>query len=212
MTDAIKTEDVVTTEDTPTKRPRKAATTETLAISGDPADAFVTRLGVYKLHPSAELPSKGTLDASCYDVRANFGDLDVVTIRYPNNTVGNRTLDITDGKKSVVLRPNERMLVSTQLALDIPRGYDVKVYPRSGLSYKDGITLSNCVAVIDSDYTNELFISIVNISEAPFTLTTGDRIAQIALERLEPTKLVELSEAPGFKGDRVGGLGSTGVA
>jgi dUTP pyrophosphatase len=110
----------------------------------------------------------------------------------------------------VVLRPGERLLVPTGLALEIPPGWEGQVRPRSGLALRHGIGMVNAPGTIDSDYRGEVGVLLINHGAEPFTLRRGDRIAQLVIARVES---VEWEEAEALDGsDRgEGGFGSTGV-
>ena len=104
----------------------------------------------------------------------------------------------------------ERRLVRTGLALAIPAGYEAQVRPRSGRAMKQGLTLPNTPATIDSDYRGELMIALINLGTAPVTVSRGMRIAQIVFQRVEHVDLMEVQDLPpSARGD--GGFGSTGV-
>ena len=109
-----------------------------------------------------------------------------------------------------VLRPGERLLVPTGLALEIPPGWEGQVRPRSGLALRHGIGMVNAPGTIDSDYRGEVGVLLINLGSEPFTLRRGDRIAQLVIARVET---VEWEEAEALDGsDRgEGGFGSTGV-
>ena len=110
----------------------------------------------------------------------------------------------------LTLEPGQRAMVPTGLAIELP-GPDcvALVYARSGLAIKQGVTLSNCVGVIDSDYRGEIKVGLVNLGAAPVTLAPGERVAQLCIAPVwqaafAPTE--ELSDT-----DRgTGGFGSTG--
>ena len=106
---------------------------------------------------------------------------------------------------------SDRMMVPTGLILDIPEGYSVRVHARSGLSLKQGLVLVNAEGIIDSDYVEELFVLMTNISDNPISINNGDRIAQGELVKAEQYILEETSDKPATKTDRNGGMGSTGV-
>lgn len=95
---------------------------------------------------------------------------------------------------------------STGLKMQIPEGYGIELYGRSGLGFKNGIRLSNCTACIDGDYRKEVKIRLQNDSWEPYTVQPGERVAQARLVLLVPTELVE-----GVVEDTDrGGFGSTG--
>ena len=110
----------------------------------------------------------------------------------------------------VVLGPLHRAIVPTGLYLEIPAGFEVQVRPRSGLAAKKGVTVLNSPGTIDADYRGELKVILVNISDEPFTVEPGERIAQIVLARHEQ---IEWEEAASLSDPQraEGGFGSTGT-
>lgn len=112
----------------------------------------------------------------------------------------------------VTLEPGERRLVPTGMAIALPNGYVALVCARSGLALRHGIGLVNAPGIIDAGYRGEIGVILVNHDPStPVTLSRGDRIAQLVIERVERARLVEVSELPGsHRGD--GGFGSTGHA
>ena len=110
----------------------------------------------------------------------------------------------------VVLAPLARAIVPTGLYLEIPRGYEVQVRPRSGLAAKKGVTVLNSPGTIDSDYRGEVCVILVNLSSEPFTVERGERIAQLILARYEQIQWEEVGElSSSDRGE--GGVGSTGT-
>ena len=110
----------------------------------------------------------------------------------------------------VVIKPSERVAVPTGIAIQIPDGWGAFVFPRSGLSLKSGITMCNCVGVIDTDYTGELKAAVINVSDKEFTVNSGDRIAQLVFLPVEKARFVSAEELDDTdRGD--GGFGSTGI-
>ena len=110
----------------------------------------------------------------------------------------------------IVLGPLERTLVPTGLFMEIPEGYEGQVRPRSGLSIKHGISLVNCVGTIDSDYRGELKIPVINLSNIPYAIHDGERIAQLVIAsytRVEPVEVEDITSTNRGKG----GFGSTGT-
>lgn len=110
----------------------------------------------------------------------------------------------------IVLQPLERTLVPTGLFIALPAGYEAQVRPRSGLAIKKGITVLNSPGTIDADYRGEVCVILVNLSNEPFTITDGERIAQMVIARHEQ---VEWSECDvlGETDRGTGGFGHTGV-
>jgi len=113
-----------------------------------------------------------------------------------------------DGER--VLRPGERLLVPTGLALEIPAGWEGQVRPRSGLALRHGIGMVNAPGTIDSDYRGEVGVLLINLGSEPFILRRGDRIAQLVIARVESVEWEE-AEALGGSDRGEGGFGSTGV-
>lgn len=83
------------------------------------------------------------------------------------------------------LRPMERRLIHTGLYIALPQGYEAQVRPRSGLALKHGITVLNAPGTIDADYRGEVGVVLVNLSEEPFVINDGERIAQMVIARHE---------------------------
>ena len=110
----------------------------------------------------------------------------------------------------VVIAPGRSALVPTGLFLEIPKGYEIQVRPRSGLALRRSITVLNTPGTIDSDYRGEVGIVLINHSDSPFTVNDGDRIAQLVLARVEQASFVEV-DSLGTTGRGSGGFGSTGV-
>ena len=109
----------------------------------------------------------------------------------------------------VTLAPLERRLVPTGLYIALPAGYEAQVRPRSGLALKHGITLLNSPGTIDADYRGELGVILANLSDQPFTVADGDRIAQLVIARHE-TVTWEPVEALGDTERGEGGFGHSG--
>ena len=110
----------------------------------------------------------------------------------------------------IVLQPLERTLVPTGLFMALPAGYEAQVRPRSGLAIKKGITVLNSPGTIDADYRGEVCVILVNLSNEPFTITDGERIAQMVIARHEQVEWREC-EVLGETDRGAGGFGHTGV-
>jgi dUTP pyrophosphatase len=124
-------------------------------------------------------------------------------------TDGASGMDLSSTER-VTLMPFERKLVPTGLAIQLEQGFEAQLRPRSGTSIKHGLTLVNCVGTIDSDYTGEIFIPMINLSSTPYTIEIGERVAQMVIARYTSVgvKIVnELDETE--RGS--GGFGSTGT-
>ena len=112
--------------------------------------------------------------------------------------------------QALVLDPLQRMLVPTGLFFAIPAGYECQLRPRSGLALKHGITILNTPGTIDADYMGEIKSLLVNLSDQPFTIMPGERIAQIVVARHEKVEW-ESVEVLDETERGAGGYGSTGV-
>lgn len=109
----------------------------------------------------------------------------------------------------VILRPGERLLVTTGIAIALPVGYEAQVRPRSGLALRHGITLVNSPGTIDADYRGEIGVIVINHGVDPFTIRSGDRIAQLVVAPVCRALLVEVDDLDETgRGD--GGFGHTG--
>lgn len=107
------------------------------------------------------------------------------------------------------LQAMERTLIQTGLFMEIPEGYEAQVRPRSGLAIKHGITILNSPGTIDADYRGEIKVIIINLSQEPFVIQDGDRIAQMIFSSVEQAELIATEELTDtHRGE--GGFGSTG--
>ena len=113
--------------------------------------------------------------------------------------------------ESITLKPFERALIPTGLAIEIPLGFAGFVVPRSGLAIKQGLSIVNAPGLIDSNYRGELKVIAINLdSQEPITINVGDRIAQLVIMKVESLHFQEVAELQ--ESDRgTGGFGSSGV-
>jgi len=108
------------------------------------------------------------------------------------------------------LNPLERKLVPTGLFIALPEGYEAQVRPRSGLALKHGITVLNTPGTIDADYRGEIGVVLVNLSNEPFTIEPGERIAQMVIAKHEQANFLVVEELDETERG-AGGYGHTGV-
>lgn len=134
---------------------------------------------------SQQLPAYATPQSAGMDLRANIED-------------------------PIALRPLERRIVPTGLYIALPEGYEAQVRPRSGLALKHGITVLNSPGTIDSDYRGEIGVLLINLSDTPFVINAGERIAQMVVARHEQAELIEVEELDDTERG-AGGYGHTGV-
>lgn len=138
-----------------------------------------------------ELPAYATRGAAGADVRAN--------------------LRPEDRAAGLTIAPGARMLVPTGLVMEIPEGWEVQVRPRSGLALKNGITLPNTPGTIDSDYRGPVGVPLINLSDVPFVVGHGERVAQMIVAPVVQARFVLTDEAFSATERGEGGFGSTGV-
>ena len=111
--------------------------------------------------------------------------------------------------ESVTLRPLERAMIPTGLFVELPEGCEMQIRPRSGLAAKHGITVLNSPGTIDADYRGEIKVILVNLSNEPFTIDAGERIAQMIVARYEQIEWQAVEELSATERG-AGGFGSTG--
>lgn len=143
------------------------------------------------------------------DIKIKKLTKDCITPQYM--TPGAAAMDVfACVENAVTIKPAERVLVPTGFAMQLSKGYAAILCARSGLAFKSGIALANGVGVIDSDYTGEVKVALINNSDVDFTVENGMRIAQMMIIPIihgVPREVDELDETE--RGD--GGFGSTGV-
>jgi dUTP pyrophosphatase len=173
-----------------------------------------TSLKFYRLNEQAILPTFATKQSACFDLYANL--INGEEVQY-YQAIATKVLprkvsfDINSNRSFIPINNEERMLIPLGLIADIPEGFSVRLHSRSGMAFKQGVYLTNCEGIIDSDYVDPMFAMITNMSNVPVKIYDGDRICQGELVRCEKYTLDESDEAPTQKTDREGGFGSTGT-
>ena len=112
--------------------------------------------------------------------------------------------------KEITLRPLERALIPTGLFIELPHGHEAQIRPRSGLAFKNGLTVLNSPGTVDADYRGEIKVLLVNLSNDAFVVRDGERVAQMVVSKHEHVDW----ETADLLSDTVrgaGGYGSTGV-
>jgi len=112
-------------------------------------------------------------------------------------------------EEPVVLAPFARALIPTGIHVGIPEGFEAEIRPRSGMAHKFGVTVLNTPGTIDSDYRGEVKVLLVNLGDQPFTISNGDRIAQMIFKSVVVINWRLVEELPDTKRGQ-GGFGSTG--
>ena len=109
----------------------------------------------------------------------------------------------------ITLQPLQRCMVPTGLFLALPAGYEGQVRPRSGLALRHGITVINAPGTVDADYRGEVCVLLVNLSDQPFVISDGERIAQLVVARCEQAQWQEVARLDDTERGE-GGFGHTG--
>jgi dUTP pyrophosphatase len=130
------------------------------------------------------LPEYSTIHSAGMDIRANLPE-------------------------TVTIMPMERKLIKTGLFIQLPEGFEAQVRPRSGLALKNGITVLNTPGTIDADYRGEVGVILVNMSDVPFEVKNGDRIAQMIVSKYERAEMINV-EVLDTSERGEGGFGHTG--
>lgn len=133
-----------------------------------------------------ELPTYATKGSAGMDLRANL-------------------------QEDVVIAPGERKLISTGLKISLPVGYEAQIRPRSGLALKKGVTVLNSPGTVDSDYIGDIGVILINHGEESFTVSNGDRIAQMVIAKHETVEFEQVESLDETERGS-GGFGSTGKA
>ena len=110
----------------------------------------------------------------------------------------------------IVVQPLERVLVPTGLFIALPEGYEAQVRPRSGLALKHGLSVLNSPGTIDADYRGEVCVILANLSNQPFTINDGERVAQMVVARHERVEWQPVAELDATERG-AGGFGHTGI-
>ncbi|HIE15687.1 MAG TPA: dUTP diphosphatase [Bacteroidales bacterium] len=129
-------------------------------------------------------PSYETIDSAGMDLRANL-------------------------ETPIVLKPLERNLIPTGLYVELPSGFEAQIRPRSGLAFKHGLTVLNAPGTIDADYRGEIKVILINLSNEPFEIKNGERIAQMIINKVEKVSWEEVESLAETKRG-AGGFGHTG--
>lgn len=139
-------------------------------------------------------------------VREGFDDLPLPSYE----TVGSAGMDLRAAVDAdVELAPGERRLIPTGIAFALPTGFEGQVRPRSGLAVRHGVSMVNNPGTIDADYRGEVQVLLINHGDEGFTISRGDRIAQIVVARHERIEWDEVRDLPESQRGS-GGFGSTG--
>lgn len=145
----------------------------------------MNKLECYKIDAAAQLPERGTKYSAGLDLHACIAE----PVMIPSGTT---------------------VKIPTGIAMAIPENYFGAIYPRSGLASKKGLRLSNCTAVVDSDYRGMVLVPIYNDSEVPQVISPGERIAQMVIQPYLPCEPIWVDNLDSTERG-TGGFGSTGI-
>ena len=186
----------------------------------------VPTLKYYRTHDNVMPPEAGTEEAACYDLHSHL-----FYYNYEHNIVFRDVCLYTPSNECEMVEPHKqfggyhglessirivvpaqhRAIIPTGIIFNIPKGYSVRLHPRSGLSIKKAFIVANCEGVIDSDYFHEIKALMTNNSDEDIIIEHGDRICQAEIVKCVEHTLEETFDKPQQRTNRVGGLGSTGV-
>ncbi|MGB0849728.1 MAG: dUTP diphosphatase [Bacteroidia bacterium] len=113
-------------------------------------------------------------------------------------------------ESDVIIKPMQRVLVGTGLYMALPEGLEAMIRPRSGMAFKQGISVINTPGTIDADYRGEIKIALINFSNEEFTISNGDRVAQMVINKYEKASF-QLTESLDETERGAGGYGHTGI-
>ena len=126
-------------------------------------------------------------------------------------TVGSAGMDLkANTSEPITLKPMDRYLFPTGIYIQLPEGYEAQIRPRSGLAVKYGITVTNAPGTVDADYTGEVGVSLINLSNETFVIQPGERIAQMVIAKYEKITWNEVTTLDETERGS-GGFGSTGM-
>ena len=117
-------------------------------------------------------------------------------------------MDLFSAKDALIL-PKHRALIPTGIKVEIPKGYEMQIRPKSGLALRDGITVLNTPGTIDSDYRGEVGLILINLSSKPYKVEKGQKVGQAVFNKFETAKFISEKLSKTSRGE--GGFGSTGL-
>jgi dUTP pyrophosphatase len=117
---------------------------------------------------------------------------------------------LASNDEPIIINPGKRALVPTGLVIELAEGFEAQIRPRSGLAWKNGITLLNTPGTIDSDYRGEVKVIVINLGDDPFTVNKGDRIAQMVIAKYLECNLEEAGKLSSTRRGS-GGFGHSGI-
>jgi len=168
-------------------------------------------LGFYKTAADVPDPTVATQASACFDLHAYIKEGMEITVYDSKNIKRTFTVGKDHERTDMInLNPGDRALIPTGIIFDIPVGYSLRLYSRSGHALKKGLSLANGVGVVDCDYVEPVFAIVQNTSSVIQNVIDNERVCQADLTMALTFALQPREEAPETKTDRIGGFGSTG--
>jgi dUTP pyrophosphatase len=168
-------------------------------------------LGFYKTAPDVPDPTVATQSSACFDLHAYIKPGMEITVYTEKNVKKTFTVGKDHERTDLInLNPGDRALIPTGIIFDIPIGYSLRLYSRSGHALKKGLSLANGIGVVDCDYVEPVYAIIQNTSNVIQNVIDNERVCQADLTMALTFALQPREEAPAKKTDRNGGFGSTG--
>ena len=147
-----------------------------------------------------------TIEIKLKRLSAEFDDIPIPSYA----TSGSSGMDVRAAvQNKIIIEQNSITIVPTNLSVEIPKGYEIQVRPRSGLAANHGIGILNSPGTIDSDYRGEIKIIMINLGKENFTIKRGDRIAQLVVSKVYTANLIQSDDLNHSKRGK-GGFGHTG--
>ena len=163
------------------------------------------KLELERVYHDAVVPTQGSNYAACYDLYAYTLEVDVKVI-----TASGEKYNAFSKAGMIDIPAGARALIPTGFKMRCPEGYSIDFLPRSGMAYKEGVSVVNTPGVIDHDYSEQCYVALINTTENTVVIAHGQRIAQMRLTAIIPTELELVSTLSPVNSNRNGGFGSSG--
>lgn len=158
-----------------------------------------------RVYHDAVVPTKASDYAACYDLSAYTAEVDVKIIKASGEKYN------AFSKAGIIEIPaGARALIPTGFKMRCPEGYSIDFLPRSGMAFKEGVSVVNAPGIIDHDYSDQCYVALINTTENTVVIKHGQRIAQMRLAPVIPTELEVVKTLTPVMTNRAGGFGSTG--
>ena len=194
--------------------PALSAVAEVFTTFLDNVDQARLQVKLFRTSGDVSIPQYSTSRSSCFDIKAYIPDGCTIYCYDAFNSKtackSRQTLINNESKIGVIINPGDTLLIPTGLYFDIPEGYKLEIFARSGNALKRKLPLGNNVGKIDEDYTEQLYILLFNGSKKREFIEHGERIAQGEFEQYIQTDFILIDSKPEQKTDRTSGLGHTG--